>query len=220
MKKIIAIFLLLTIIMSIIYTRPWLTPEKQPQISQNKPQPTQTSASWFYPITNYMSRIKYKSFGTYIDEKWYKNEPNIFPTHFYGFHAGVDLDATTSENSDAKLVPVFAVTTGKILYVGPVQGYGGVIIQQIDQNHLALYGHIKLSSVNSSVGEIVKAGQIICDLGNANSFETGGERKHLHFAIHKGEELYFAGYEQTLDALNANWENPTKSLQQRQAASP
>jgi hypothetical protein len=62
-----------------------------------------------------------------------------------------------------------------------------------------------------------KFGQRITYLGDAFSEETGGERKHLHFGIHKGIDLYFLGHEQTKEDLNLNWEDPTKFLRAKGA---
>ncbi len=214
MKK--NIFLLLLVVITIVFFS-----QKNPQTKSNgvvKTKDTENTSNWFYPMKNYSSRIKYKGFGTYVDENFYEKAPKIFPTHFYGFHAAVDLEATAAEEKSN--VPVYVVTTGKILYVGEVQGYGGVVLQQIDNDHIALYGHIKLSSLSLNVGDTAAAGQRICYLGNAYSAETGGERKHLHFGIHKGTDLYFLGHEQTRKELNAQWENPTKFLEKKGAVEP
>lgn len=217
-KVIFFIFILLIIFLGLRMLPNRQKNQSATNISTKQKPASQSTPQWFYPMTNYASRIKYKNFGTYIDENFYEKSPKIFPTHFYGYHAAIDLEVTPEEE---KLnIPVYTVTTGKILYIGDVEGYGGIVIQQIDSSHTALYGHIKLSSIILNVGDTVKAGQRICDLGNGFSVETAGERKHLHFAIHKGLDLYFLGHEPTVEVLSAQWENPTKFLQAKDAAEP
>jgi len=48
-------------------------------------------------------------------------------------------------------------------------------------------------------------------LGKGYSDETDGERKHLHFAIHKGTKIDVRGYVQTKGELQ-DWLNPLPLL--------
>lgn len=219
-KKIIAAGVIVLVIVFIFKSLPDKKAfTKAPAQSFNEITPQQ-KPSWFYPMTKYATRGYLKKFGQFIDAKFYAGREELFPTQYFGFHSGVDLEVTPAESLDSVQVPVYAVTTGKILYVGEVQGYGGVVIQQIDASHTALYGHIKLSSVKYKVDDTVQGGQVICYLGNAFSDETAGERRHLHFGIHKGIDLYFLGHEQTKEDLNLNWVDPTKFLKEKGAVEP
>lgn len=215
-KKYIALIVAFIVIMSLFR----LLSSKKGFIKSAVTVKPQKKSSWFYPMTKYGTRGYLKKFGQFIDEKFYVGRENLFPTQYFGYHSGVDLEVTPAESLDSVQVPAYAVTTGKILYVGEVQGYGGVVIQQIDGTHTALYGHIKLSSVKYKIDDTAISGQIICFLGNAYSEETAGERKHLHFAIHKGTNLYFLGHESTYEDLNLNWEDPTKFLKGKGAVEP
>jgi murein DD-endopeptidase MepM/ murein hydrolase activator NlpD len=184
------------------------------------PQPAYAqNGEWYYPMTDYQKRIIVKDFGTLINSEFYQGKETLFPgMKLYGYHAAVDLDAFDSEqNTD---VPVYAVANGTILYSSPnVGGYGGVIIQSLDgTSDTALYGHVKQGSMK--VGNRVVGGQQITSLGNRFSQETSGERKHLHFAIHKGSDLYFRGHEDNLSQLTARWQNPTAYLSEQNAQSP
>lgn len=51
-------------------------------------------------------------------------------------------------------------------------------------------------------------GEQIGVLGEGGTTETDGERKHLHFAVLKGESVDLRGYVSTKEEL-AKWENPT-----------
>ena len=55
--------------------------------------------------------------------------------------------------------------------------------------------------------EYLAPGDVVGVLGAAFSKETAGERKHLHFGIHKGVRLDLRGYVDAKEAL-ANWLDP------------
>ncbi len=178
------------------------------------------AADWYYPMSQYQTRIKVKDFGTFINDAFYKGKESLFPyNRFYGYHAAVDLEVFDNEKD--KDAPFYAVGKGKITYVGNLAGYGGVILESLDgENRTALYGHVRISDFPLKVGDEVSAGQKLAYLGKAFSTETSGERKHLHFGIHKGTDLYFKGHEATLGVLNTEWENPTVYLEGKGAIDP
>ena len=170
-------------------------------------------------MTNYVQRIQYKDFGQNITAQYYVGKEKLFPNKFTGYHAAVDLETLPGEENQP--VAVMAIGEGKILYLGPVAGYGGLILEKLDKSpDTALYGHVKLSSTKFKAGDQVAVGQTLVYLGDAFSGETGGEHKHLHFGIYSGSDLYFRGYEQTLAQLNARWINPTKFLADRISIPP
>jgi len=173
--------------------------------------PKITSAeSWQYPLDRTLERTSYKTFGQYFDKNSYIRKEALFPNQYTGFHAGFDLEIFIEEK-DAN-VPVYAVGNGTISYIGPVTGYGGLILEKFDNLDLtALYGHLKLST-DLKAGNKVQTGQIIATLGKEFSSETGEERKHLHFAIYKGNDLYFKGYENTKVLLDQKWIDPMQFL--------
>lgn len=169
------------------------------------------ASSWYYPIGQFGERQSYKAFGQYIDKNFYVGKASLFPNQFIGYHAAIDLEIFPDEADH--LVPVYAVADGKIVYAAPVSGYGGLILLQLTgTGDTALYGHVKLTNLPFKVGDSVASGTRLTYLGDAFSSETGGERKHLHFGIYKGTDLYFRGYEPTLSALNNRWQNPTDFL--------
>lgn len=176
---------------------------------------------WYYPMDRYQDRLLVKDFGTFINDEFYKGKEELFPfNRFYGYHAAVDLEALEEEKE--KDVPVYAVSTGTITYIGQLEGYGGIILQKLnEENRTALYGHVKISNLSFSVGdEIKKAGQRLTYLGDAFSKETSKERKHLHFGIYKGGDIYFKGHESSEKALREKWENPSIYLKERGAKDP
>lgn len=176
------------------------------------------AAGWYYPLQNTLKRQSLKTFGEYIDANFYKTAPEVFPAKFTGYHAGTDWEIFSDELN--KEVPVYTVSAGKIIYSGTVSGYGGLILEQLDGiNKTALYGHLKPSSLILS-GKSVKAGEKIAVLGNAYSDETAGERKHLHFGIYNGNDLYFKGYEDNLYSINSKWVNPLLFLKDNNSLDP
>lgn len=172
------------------------------------------AVNWQYPLQRTLERSSYKSFGQYFNKSSYLDRENLFPNQFIGYHAGTDLEIFPEEK-DVN-VPIFAVSDGTISFVGSVTGYGGLILEKFDNIDLtALYGHLKLSGTSFRVGDHVQTGQTLTFLGNAYSSETAGERKHLHFAIYKGHDLYFKGYENTREVLDQKWIDPLQFLQTR-----
>lgn len=167
-----------------------------------------------YPLEKTLERSSYKSFGQYFDKNFYIGKENLFPNQFIGYHVGTDLEIFPQEKDTD--VPVFAVGNGIISFMGPVTGYGGLILEKFDDMDLtALYGHLKLSSTNIKVGDRVNTDQTLALLGDEYSSETAGERKHLHFAIYHGQDLYFKGYENTKDELDQKWIDPMRFLETR-----
>lgn len=157
-----------------------------------------------YPLENSKERITKKKFGDYITPE---NSP-VQPERFTGFHTGVDFEVFEDELETE--VSVKAVCTGKIVYKNQVSGYGGVLIQECileNQTVTILYGHLNLASINKKSQENLEEGELIGFLGKGYSTETDGERKHLHLAIHKGEEINLLGYVQNQADLE-NWINP------------
>lgn len=160
------------------------------------------------PINNALSRITKKPFGIYITPK---NSP-VQPEKFAGYHTGVDFETTADEqNID---VPIFAACDGKLLLKKYASGYGGVAVEscELDGNDMTIiYGHVRLSSVAVNVGDKLKAGDKFAVLGKGYSSETDGERKHLHFGIHKGTSVNILGYVQKQSELSA-WLDAAKYL--------
>lgn len=176
------------------------------------------SPAWYYPMTDYEHRHSLKNFGDVITDAFYKGKEKLFPfNRFYGIHSGTDLETLPS---DTPPIPVYAVTTGEITYIGSLSGYGGVILLKLPDNHTALYGHVKIKNLSFQLGDTVPAGTVLTYLGNPFSSETSKERQHLHFGIHKGTYPYFHGHEATTKILNAHWTDPTKYLESMLAMDP
>lgn len=175
--------------------------------------------SWYYPMNRYFQRQHLKGFGQFIDDDFYKGKEHRFPyNRFYGYHAAADLEYFPEEKDEE--VPVYAVTTGEIKYIDSLQGYGGIILQNIDDGNTALYGHVKITNLSYKLGDEIEAGEILTYLGDEFSKETSKERKHLHFGIYKGTDIYFKGHEASQDALDRKWEDPTKYLMGKGAILP
>ncbi len=178
--------------------------------------------TWYFPMDKYFDRQSVKGFGQFIDDNFYKGKESLFPfNRFYGYHTGVDLDTSSSEKNQKS--PVFSIYSGTITHIGDLSGYGGVILEKLDgENATALYGHVKISNLPVKVGDHITSDKpfILTYLGDEFSSETSGERKHLHFGIHKGSDLYFHGHERDLTTLNSQWYNPNDFLKQKNAKDP
>ena len=180
-------------------------------------------AAWYYPMENYDKRQTVKGFGQYIDDNFYKGKEALFPYNkFYGYHAAVDLEVFPNELNMP--VPAYAISSGTVTYVGTLSGYGGVILEKLDnENNTALYGHVRIKDISYKVGDHINTDNgpvILTYLGDEFSAETSKERKHLHFGIYKGTDLYFVGHEPTLAQLEKRWVDPSTFLKEKKTVSP
>ena len=75
--------------------------------------------------------------------------------------------------------PVKAAASGRVVYAGDgLVGFGNLVIISHEEKLLSAYGHNQSLSVK--VGDIVRAGQVIAQMGS-----TGTDRVKLHFEIRK-----------------------------------
>lgn len=185
--------------------------------------PKNAYANWYYPMDKYSERQTVKGFGKFIDNNFYKGKEALFPyNRFYGYHAAVELEVFPNEID--KKVPVYITSSGIITYIGTLSGYGGVILEKLDnENNTVLYGHVKTENLSFKVSDHINTENnpvILTYLGDQFSAETSKERKHLHLGIYKGTDLYFAGHESSLDQLEKRWFNPNIFLKEKGALDP
>jgi hypothetical protein len=146
------------------------------------------------PVEGYATHRTFKVFGEYISDR------------FSGYHVGDDVEVDDVNRE----VPVYAIADGSVVIAQTASGYGGVIIIEHSiegATYRALYGHVDLASMSLRAGSAVKRGEQIALLGDHESAETDGERKHLHFSIYQGDDIRLAGYANTEDAVD-QWVNP------------
>jgi lipoprotein NlpD len=83
---------------------------------------------------------------------------------------GLDILAKPGE-------PVRAAAPGRVVYSGnALKGYGNLVIVKHNDDYLSAYAHN--SKIHVQENEIVKAGQVIADIGN-----SGTDQSKLHFEI-------------------------------------
>lgn len=110
------------------------------------------------PTRGYMSR----GFG-------YKNDPF---TGFRQFHSGLDIANKTG-------TAILAAADGKVVSVRSNGGLGKMIVIDHGFGYKTRYGHLK--SYKIKVGQKVKRGDIIAEMGNTG-YSTG---PHLHYEVLK-----------------------------------
>lgn len=137
------------------------------------------------------ARVSKKPFGIYVSP----GHSPVSPERFSGFHTGTDFETTPAEADVA--VPVPAFCDGTLLKKEYASGYGGVAVESCTlggQAVTVIYGHLNLASITPAVGQDLKKGDFIGNLGKGYSTETDGERKHLHLGIHKATSVNITGY--------------------------
>jgi len=153
-------------------------------------------------------RASKKTFGQYITSQ---NSP-VQPERFSGHHTGVDFEVFEDELDSEIMVTAFC--DGPLVQKSTISGYGGVAVQQCtldDQAVTVLYGHLSLTSITAAIEKNLSIGDPIGLLGADKSIETDGERKHLHFGIHKGDSVNVKGYVQSESEL-INWLDPLEYI--------
>jgi len=164
--------------------------------------------SFVAPLDQASDRITKKSFGLEVAPD---NSP-VQPERFTGFHTAVDMEVISGELTQD--VPVKSFCGGKLRHKRDADGYGGVVVQECligDQIVTVVYGHLKLSSIDASVGSYIAPGTELGFLGAHESDETDGERKHLHFGVHKGSNIDIRGYVPSESQL-VSWLDPQDYL--------
>jgi hypothetical protein len=152
------------------------------------------------PLENSSFRATPLHFGLHVTPDP-ENNPIDPPERFEGYHVATDYEVSAGELEGD--VPVYAICPGKVLYSGFSHGYGGLVIHTCKINResvTVLYGHLSLEGLPPQ-GSKVAAGQVIGLLAPARSYESDGNRKHLHLGIHKGTTMDLRGYVQTEEAL-------------------
>lgn len=92
------------------------------------------------------------------------------------FHSGIDIGAPTGTPVKSAAVGVVKISEFKN------NGYGNLIVVQHEDNISTYYGHLSKRRVN--VGDKIKAGQLIGDVGSTGA-STG---PHLHFEVRRGDQ--------------------------------
>lgn len=191
---ILGIFLLIVIGVGVFYGS-IQTPQDESNEKKRAAGTTEESRAVVLPIAEYQQRRTFNGFGEFSQGA------------LAGYHVGEDIEYT---DVLLKEVPIRAIAQGVVRRIGSVSGYGGVVVilHTIEDRQVhAIYGHIDLASSGLSQGDPVEKGEFLANLGDHESEETDGERKHLHFALYEGEELRLQGYESSSLAVES-WINP------------
>ncbi|MEK7548310.1 MAG: M23 family metallopeptidase, partial [Patescibacteria group bacterium] len=166
----------------VIAKRPGLSDEVYQRFLTSLQVVAPSPTALFEPIADFKSRITKKRFGTFVTP----TSSPVSPERFSGWHTGVDVEYGDSGGD----VAVLAIADGVIMINKIAAGYGGVLaISHLIKREpvVAIYGHLDPKSLPASAVKTVKGGSRIAILGDGQTAETDNERKHLHFALVKGE---------------------------------
>lgn len=162
------------------------------------------------PMDDFTLRTKVLTFGLHVTPDPADN-PIDPPERFAGYHVATDVEVGADElNKD---VNVYAICTGDVVYSGFASGYGGLVVQHCTINNedaTVIYGHLSLLNLPGH-GVTMNSGDIVTVLAPARSYESDGNRKHLHLGIHKGTAIDMRGYVQTKEEVS-DYINPMSIL--------
>ena len=204
---------ILIIVGAVIFLSSFYLSNKNSTVPVLSPTPFPTSFGYIQqdkdiPVADAKNRITKKMFALFISPQ---NSP-VSPEKFTGYHTGTDFEIFSGEEN--KDVSVYALCGGRLVLKKYATGYGGVVVQECtldNQEITVIYGHLKLASIVSVEGAVLKRGDMLGILGKGYSTETDGERKHLHLGIHKGVIVNILGYVQKSSELSS-WLDPAKFL--------
>lgn len=154
-----------------------------------------------WPMEKSLERPKLLTYGMYVTPDPEQN-PIDPPERFTGYHTALDFEILKGEEETE--VPIKAICSGKVTFVGTAQGYGGVFVHTCslnDQTVSILYGHMDSKTFKLKAGDQIEKATVIGNLAAAHTEESGDNRKHLHLGIHKGEVGVFNGYVQSESEL-------------------
>lgn len=192
---------------------------KRPELSEQVYQQFLNSLTWasitnletpttlLEPIDGFKQRITKKPFGIFITPE---TSP-VQPERFSGFHTAVDIEYEDKPNTD---IPVRAIADGTVSVSTTATGYGGVLVIRHEiggKTRVVIYGHLDSASL-PKVGATIKGGEQIGVLGEGNTKETDGGRKHLHFGVRADDEPNIKGYVTRKGEL-IGWQNPLELYQ-------
>jgi len=86
------------------------------------------------------------------------------------FHGGIDIP-------NIEGAPIYAADNGVVILSGYVKGYGNTVVIYHGKGISTLYGHIRHGGIKVKVGQQIKAGEIIAEVGSTGR-STGN---HVHF---------------------------------------
>lgn len=92
------------------------------------------------------------------------------------YHNGLDFAAPEG-------TPIYAAEDGVVIFAGYSRGFGNTVMIQHNEEITTLYAHIREGGIMVSVGQTVKRGDKIAEVGSTGR-STGN---HLHFTVYKND---------------------------------
>ncbi|NGQ95682.1 peptidoglycan DD-metalloendopeptidase family protein [Brevibacillus sp. SYP-B805] len=89
-------------------------------------------------------------------------------------HNGVDMAAPRG-------TPIHAAADGIVIFAGYSRGFGNTVMIKHNEEITTLYGHIREGGIKVHVGQAVKQGDVIAEVGSTGR-STGN---HLHFTVYR-----------------------------------
>ncbi|MFM1651337.1 murein hydrolase activator EnvC family protein [Brevibacillus sp. B_LB10_24] len=111
--------------------------------------------------------------GSFYISSGFGARPDPFTGKQVG-HNGLDMAAPKGTN-------IYAAADGIVIVAGYVNGFGNCVMIKHSEEITTLYGHIREGGIQVSVGQSVKAGDKIAEVGSTGR-STGN---HLHFTVYK-----------------------------------
>jgi murein DD-endopeptidase MepM/ murein hydrolase activator NlpD len=129
------------------------------------------------------------------DIPWPKIVPNYNPKKVGGLTTARDLfnevrphhglDIAANPGSD-----IHVAATGKVIYAGPSNGYGNIVVIDHGKGYVTLYAHMKKSDILVKEGQLVTNDDVIAKVGSEG--RSKGPHLHVEFIYNAdGSNKYF-----------------------------
>jgi murein DD-endopeptidase MepM/ murein hydrolase activator NlpD len=115
-------------------------------------------------------------------------------------------------------MPIHSIMDGRVALIQHEESWGCLVcIESMLPNKqivCSYYGHLS-SNLDVAVGQILKEGDKLGEIGPSFSLENGGYRSHLHLGIEKAsiKNAVIAGYDENI----AHWFNPVEFISNKKA---
>ena len=191
----------LTIISSPLKGSNWLAASGPPDLTAHRGALIMLQGLDFFPERYAIDWVQFGSDGKLYENNGSANEDY----HYYGSELIAVADGKIVDVKDGipdNTPPEYPTNL-------PLVNYGGnYVVLEIDQNHYAFYAHLIPGTVRVKIGDEVKKGQVVGNLGNSGNSDA----PHLHFHICDSQNFLFSEglpyliNSYNLEGTSRNWE--------------
>ena len=113
-----------------------------------------------------------------------------YPINYIGitnnYHQKYSIDFGWNSNHGGQHQPIYSIDNGKIYKIVKQFKGGNVLYIKHDNGYMSEYAHLQDKSIVLKVGQKVKKGQQVANMGDTGASASGC---HLHFSLYKSTKI-------------------------------